>query len=262
MTAPPFEIGIITDLDGTLLTDGTRSMPDSVTLIQHLRRHGAKICFATSKTLREAKKIVDSIGADGVIFENGAGLWHHQSSTPIRHKLRIPIDRLTRAFEHWRSNNDSRDIRSIMELDDEQLRDITGLSTSECDDARARSFTLPIYVERGPRADRIRDDLLESDRIRTKHGGRFLHLQGDHDKGDFLGQLRWMWGNSRRWIGIGNAESDAGLLARADVAAFIDGGRAETPRDTLDEDVLCGDVEPIVATTWHEAVEVAMQRFA
>lgn len=60
------------DIDGTILTSQHTVLDSTIEAIQGLRERGHEVCIATGRTLYLAKQIIDDLGFNHYIVNNGA----------------------------------------------------------------------------------------------------------------------------------------------------------------------------------------------
>jgi mannosyl-3-phosphoglycerate phosphatase len=220
---------VFTDLDGTLLEPDMSVHRDVPGMLARLAAAGVPVCPVTSKTPAELGRICRGLGvtAPGG-FENGAGIWQPGGQVRLGSSA-VPVAELRRVIVALRARTGV-ELRSLSDLTDRQLAVLTGLRDNELAEARQRLATVPLLVN--PAHDeRLRAALPAEPRLRLLRGNRFLHLQGDHDKGDAVGLLlRALGPGEGVTVACGDAPNDVELLAAADVPVIVPSGRGPHPR--------------------------------
>ncbi len=211
---------ILTDLDGTLIEpDATvhRDVPGVLTRLADLH---VPVCPVTSKTVAELDLVFRDLSLSGpASFENGAGVLLPCGSTILGSNA-VPMADLRRVLVQLKRRT-AVPIRTFRDLSDRQLAAITGLLQHGVEAARQRAATMPLLVD--PVHDKTLRAALPADPpVRLIRGNRFLHLQGQHDKGDAVYLLLEALGpGDGATVACGDAPNDLGLLAAADVQVIV-----------------------------------------
>ncbi len=219
---------VLTDLDGTLLEPTGNVRPEALAVISRLRDAGVPICAVTSKTPAELEAILPALGLDGPAgFENGAGVLGRDGRA-TDHPAAVPVATLRATVAALRRTT-GLPCRSLEEIDDGELTELTGLEGDALARVRRRRATLPL-VSAPAHDDALRRALPGEPALRLVRGNRFLHLQGAHDKADVV---PWLVadadGRDGVTVAFGDAANDIGLLAAADLAVVIPGTRGADP---------------------------------
>jgi len=215
---------IFTDLDGTLLEPDGSACKEVRSALAELRELDVPVCLVTSKTTAELAAIKEMLDLGTPAgFENGAGVLHADGTSELQ-AAAVPLPKLVSILERARRESGA-PVRTILELADEELTALTGLEGSALRAARARQATLPLVVD-AAWDEPLRRALAPVSDLRTVRGNRFLHLQGDHDKGTVIPRLRDLVGNRPGLtVACGDSPNDAELLAQADIAVIVPGVR-------------------------------------
>ncbi|MFN3412957.1 MAG: hypothetical protein ACK42L_02725, partial [Thermoanaerobaculum sp.] len=120
-------------------------------------------------------------------------------------------------------------VRSLFDLEDQELATITGLPVEELPATRQRLASLPLVVE--PSWEAVLQAALPTHpRLRLLRGNRFLHLQGPHGKAHVVPQLLKLTGRPcGPVVACGDAPNDEELLAAATVQVIVPGNRGPHP---------------------------------
>ncbi|MBL8114029.1 MAG: HAD hydrolase family protein [Acidobacteria bacterium] len=209
---------VLTDLDHTLLeADGSLS-PEARAALDVLAARGIPLVPLTSKTESELRAFLESLGLAYGVFENGAGL-----ITPEGLEISpaaVPAASLGTALASAASDARVR-VKTLGAHTDAELTALTGLTGGDLERARERRFGVPFLVEEGD-ADALLA-VLSSRGVRTTRGGRFFHVSGNHDKGDFVPSLgaRFLGSKGGEIAGFGDAPNDAAFLLRVDRPVIV-----------------------------------------
>lgn len=215
---------VLTDLDGTLLEPDASVSREAVAALAALAAAAVPVCPVTSKTPTELGPIMTLLRLRTPAgFENGAGVLHADGRTELTPNA-VPLADLVATFLALRRATGA-PARSILDLADEELAELTGLTGPALAGARRRSATLPLVVP-SSWDEELREALPKLPRMRLVRGNRFLHLQGDHAKDAAVPRLlELVEAGSGLVVACGDAPNDAEMLAGADIAVIIPGAR-------------------------------------
>ena len=218
---------ILTDLDGTLLEPDGSLRDEARRAVAALGRMGVPICPVTSKTPAELGVILADLGTRSPAgFENGAGVRLADGALELL-PAAVPVPVLRQiAAELQRASGVP--LRTIDELDDRELGELTGLRGQALQRARQRSATMPLVVAPGHDAA-LEAALPDEPRVRLVRGNRFLHLQGVHDKADVVARILEILAVAGATVACGDAPNDIGLLATATVRVIVPGRAGPHP---------------------------------
>jgi mannosyl-3-phosphoglycerate phosphatase len=211
---------VFTDLDGTLLEPDGSLRAEAMTEIGRLTALGIPVCLVTSKTATEVVRLLARLRLETPAgFENGAGVVLANGSM-VLDPAALSMEDLRRAAASLRGRC-AAPIKTLDELDDRELRCLTGLPETALGAVRDRQATLPIVV--APQWDGpLRETLPSRPRMRLLRGNRFLHLQGDHDKTSVM-QLLLSRLPPREGVTVscGDSPNDLELLTRTEIAVIV-----------------------------------------
>jgi len=211
---------IFTDLDGTLLEPDGSLRAEALTEIQRLNAGGIPVCLVTSKTAEEVIGLLARLRLTTPAgFENGAGIVLANGSV-VFEEAAVTVEELRCEAVQLRERCGVT-LRTMDEIEDDELASITKLPPAAIPAMRNRQATLPLVV--APECDEpLRAALPSRPRLRLLRGNRFLHLQGDHDKTSVMSLLL-----SRLplrdgvVISLGDSPNDLELLAEAEIAVIV-----------------------------------------
>jgi mannosyl-3-phosphoglycerate phosphatase len=219
---------VLTDLDGTLLEPDGSICPEALSALELCRSCGVPVCPVTSKTPDELTVIAPLLSlSDPAGFENGAGVRLADGRIELT-ELAVPIPALRDAVNHLRLSTGFA-IRSVEELDDDELASLTQRPRARLPEVRRRFATLPLVVPEGA-DEALRAALPQDGGLRLVRGNRFLHLQGMHSKADVVPRLVAAAGLARGLIvSCGDSPNDLELLAAGDVRIIVPGPSGPHP---------------------------------
>lgn len=211
---------VYSDLDGTMLEPDGSVREEVARQVARLTRLGVPVCAVTSKTAAELQLLIVRLGLGGPSgFENGAGVLLADGRISLQPSA-VPLAALRSVAERLRLQTDA-PLRTFEELEDGELRRLTGLSGPALAAARERYATLPLVVDE-QWDDAVAAALPSEPRVRVLRGNRFLHLQGMHDKVSVLPLIeRHLPPGVGTIVACGDSPNDAALLAGADVAVIV-----------------------------------------
>lgn len=232
-------IMVISDLDGTLLDSETYSSTAAGPALEALKKKGACLVLASSKTRAELEPIRERLGHRGpFIVENGGALFVPSnifSTSPASAMTRdgyevvqfgTPYSRLRAALKEIATVLKI-EIQGFGDLSIEQVAKLTELTHDEAMLAKQREYDEPFVL--------INDTLIESvcreaaaRGLTCTRGGRFYHLLGPNDKGTACRVLlqrcrRQLAASQRRLyaVGIGDSANDVPMLTAVDQPILV-----------------------------------------
>jgi len=225
-------IVVFSDLDGSLLDHHDYSYVAAGPGLGRLEAMGAPLILATSKTRDEVQVFVEELGLDTpFIIENGGGIlipsgYFNSASNDLEYEelvLSAPVSELQHVLDQARA--DGYQFRSMLEMDINEIVDLTGLRPEEAERAARRHYTIPLVWRDDDERLPGFQALIESSGFCLLRGGRFYHLQGRTDKSVALKNLvrRYEQLNDVPVISIalGDSGNDRKMLETADYAIVI-----------------------------------------
>jgi mannosyl-3-phosphoglycerate phosphatase len=221
---------VVTDLDGTLLDEATYTHEPAQPALGALRRRGARLVCATSKTAREVALLVAQLDLPvAAIVENGgavllpAGFSEAQGGDAVRMPLGVTRPVLVEALRAIAAETGLR-LQGFADLDAERVAELTGLPLAQAALALDREYDEPFLLADETRLGAVVAAAAARGLVVTR-GGRFHHLIGRSDKGAaldvLLGRLHASEGDRPETIGLGDAANDLPFLQRVDHAVIV-----------------------------------------
>ncbi|TDK48717.1 HAD-IIB family hydrolase [Antarcticimicrobium luteum] len=219
MTASRRPLIVFSDLDGTLLGHGDYSWAPAAPALRQLRRIGAGLVLASSKTAAEVAPLRAEIGFDDwpAIVENGCGLLPpgqaDSDGTETYCKIRALLPDLPRGF------------RGFGDLSVEEVTEATGLPLAEAARAKTRQSSEPgIWTGTG---QGLEEFLAAASALglTARRGGRFLTLSMGGTKADRMDEILRAHG-PRHSIALGDAPNDVEMLQRAEFGVIVSNDHA------------------------------------
>ncbi|MPZ16754.1 MAG: hypothetical protein GEV06_02385 [Luteitalea sp.] len=232
---------IFSDLDGSLLDETTYQWDAAAPALDAVRRGSIPLVLASSKTRAEMVSLAYALGLtddrglrNPLIIENGGGvllphdsaveLWPDAVSTPEGWLMALgtPVAALREALLAIADECGVR-ARGFSAMADDEIATLTSLSADAIAPARQREFDEPFVLtdvrepldtetERYHAAVKCVHQAAKGRGLRVTHGGRFLHLTGDVDKGRAAALvLRWYEEKGDRPLFAGRAQAKRGL---------------------------------------------------
>lgn len=211
-------IVVFSDLDGTLIDHDTYRWDGATPALDTLKRIGAGIVLASSKTAAEIAVLQDDMGVTDwpAIVENGAGLILPGNGKPednkpylsLRHSLENLPDSLRKPF------------RGFGDMPVSELVKVTGLSAEFAALARQRNYSEP-GLWNGTDAQ-LSEFLaaLSKHGITARSGGRFLTLSYGQTKADRMIEIIKQY-QPRHTVALGDAPNDVEMLRCADIGVVV-----------------------------------------
>jgi mannosyl-3-phosphoglycerate phosphatase len=253
---------VFTDLDGTLLDQGTYSFRAADQALQKLRELHAPVVFVTSKTFREVDLWRTKMNNnDAFAVENGAAVFAPKGDPPLANEAAQDFDGyemvafgiayrdLTRALK-GAARESGCQIRGFVDMTAEEISRDCDLPLEQAVLAKTRQYDEPFRLLKGD-VESLRR-ALERRSLRLTRGGRFFHVTGHNGKADavlLLIQAYRQLGPIRT-IGIGDGPNDAGFLNLVDYPVLLDSPAAEE----LHKHVPRARSAPAGPGGWNEAV--------
>lgn len=238
---------VFTDLDGSLMEHESYSIAAAAPALAALREREILMVLNSSKTAAEMQAVQTRLSLTApFVCENGAALFFPDQTTadaatvfgalrddwlPQVHALREQHGYPFEGFADWSAK---------------QVSELTGLEEPEADLARQRQFSEPI-LWRGAASSRQQfEQQLAGMDLSLLEGGRFLSIQGQHDKSNAMTWLRDQLKQQLReqsteqsleqqqsadveviTVALGDSPNDAAMLEAADVAVIIKSAKSD-----------------------------------
>jgi mannosyl-3-phosphoglycerate phosphatase len=224
---------IITDLDGSLLSEWTYEAGPALDVLRRAVNFGVPVCVCSSKTSREIERINQKLELrDPFICENGGAIFiptnyfttfpAQPTSVPHEYEvieLGLPYSEVRAEFERVSAGLA---IHALDDFTEFQLSSETGLTPAEARLALGRYYDVPFRVERKEDVDRMRSLLTPGFAI--ARGGRYFHLTGKTDKGLAVRELLKLFRSRYPNIvaaAIGDSENDVPMFREVNIPVLI-----------------------------------------
>jgi mannosyl-3-phosphoglycerate phosphatase len=236
------DVLVFSDLDGTLLDHHTYSFAPALPMLKKLNSANIPVIPNTSKTFAELTELRQQIGLHGpFIVENGAAVYipiGYFSTQPKNTKSKdgFWVKEFSKPREHWLSlietlkNRFAGQFKHFSNMSNKEVIAATGLSAKEARLAATREYGEPILWLGSDSAKAEFVEAIEKLGVTPLHGGRFLHISGECDKGKALVWLTQQFQIERKIeksteqytsIALGDGHNDVAMLEAADIAVRI-----------------------------------------
>jgi mannosyl-3-phosphoglycerate phosphatase len=207
---------VFTDLDGTMLGHHNYEFEPAAKFIETLARVSIPLVLNTSKTYDEVKQWHKKLKLNSpFVFENGGGLYFNGKMI----SLGVSYDKITQTLNQLKNQFQFTGFSSMSVAD---VCAATNLQKVEAILAKKRMFTEPILWEDTEENLTKFKTHIAGFNLQCVRGGRFLHLQGYHDKATAMNSvLTSLGGTSSITIALGDSENDRSMLERVDHAIVM-----------------------------------------
>lgn len=207
---------IFTDLDGTMLGHHDYEFEPAAKFIETLESVGIPLVLNTSKTYDEVKQWHKKLGLNSPFaFENGGGFYFNGKMN----SLGVAYDKITETLSQFQNQFRFTGFSSMSVAD---VCAATNLQKEEAILAKKRMFTEPILWEDTEENLTTFKAQLAGSNLQCVRGGRFLHVQGYHDKATVMNSVLTSLGAmSSTTIGLGDSENDRSMLEQVDHAIVM-----------------------------------------
>ena len=220
---------LITDLDGTLLSQHNFDFSSIKSEVIGLLDSGHLLVIASSKTKTEIETFCDELGRKvPFIYENGAGVDNFSlfsrfeaASYSCQNPKAIRTDALMTIWEKSIPPDLKSQCNFVKDMDEDSQQACLGLWGMALDRAMKRSFSLPFTFYGSASDIRKLEHLAANAGLSVQKGGRVYNLSGCHDKADYLPEIRELAIKSRDTpvlIVLGDGKNDIKMLKQADVS--------------------------------------------
>ncbi len=229
---------IFSDLDGSLLDHERYQYTDAKATLEKLKADHIPVIFATSKTRTEVLKLRKTMkNQHPFIVENGAAVLIPTDYFPgkpedCQEQNDYWVYDLSETREHWLNILEQakeefpQQFNHFAAMNEHALADLTGLSVEQAKQANEREYSEPIQWLGNHSDKQSFIAYLKNKGGTVLQGGRFLSLNGDHDKGRALSWLVTQFINfsipcNLKTLAIGDSLNDVAMLEVADSALII-----------------------------------------
>lgn len=236
---------VFSDLDASLLDEGTYSFEGAKPALELLRRLDVPLVPVTSKTRSEVEELRPRLGNDDpFVVENGGCIYFPASGAAPPEGARLQGDyyRLQLGADYARIRAFVRQVsgelglRGFGDMTDDEVARRTGLGRRAAHRARQREFSEPFVIEDEANLPELAA-IAEGSGFALTRGGRFHQLVGaGQDKVEavrIVARALAPAGHGAQTIGLGDSVNDLHMLEAVDIAVVIprpDGSRLELSR--------------------------------
>ncbi|KZZ31043.1 mannosyl-3-phosphoglycerate phosphatase, partial [Oleiphilus sp. HI0086] len=221
-----------------LLDHESYQYAEAKALLGKLKADHIPVIFATSKTRTEVLKLRKAIkNQQPFIVENGAAVLIPTDYFPCKPEACYEqngywVYGLSETRQHWlgileQAKKDfPQQFNHFAAMSEQALAELTGLSVEQAKQANEREYSEPIQWLGNHSDKQSFITYLENKGGTVLQGGRFLCLNGDHDKGRALSWLVKQFINfsipcDLKTLAIGDSLNDVAMLELADRALII-----------------------------------------
>jgi mannosyl-3-phosphoglycerate phosphatase len=222
---------IFTDVDGTILDKRTYQPGPALGALYHCRERKVPVVMVSAKTRAEIEFLQNELDyTTPFVCENGGGLFlpknmfeqpkaFDECDGYWRFQSDITVGELHRALGKIASNLDL-PIMGFLDMSDEEVADLTGLSLEGAARARRREYDEPFIIrdETPEKVQAVRSHIIMLGYGYT-HGGGLHHIMGRFDKGRTIRIIMNLYLEKNPaigFVGIGDAYNDISMLLAVD----------------------------------------------
>lgn len=236
---------IYTDLDGTLLDHNTYSFTAALPALQQCATMNIPVIFNTSKTFEEVQSLQRKLHLTSpFIVENGAAVYIPKTFAR-EFGLAIDVwidtydctdttDYLVKVFAqpntHWQSilaelSHWHTSFKAVSQISTDEVSKLTGLHETQAQGAQKRQYGEPLFwLGTDTEKQAFINEIKHYGAVPIQ-GGRFLHINGDTNKGSaqhwLTTRFKSVCSGLIQTIGLGDGMNDIPLLENADIAVQI-----------------------------------------
>src|SRR5918996_1377967 len=240
---------VVTDIDGSLLEPGTRSLHDERAALDFLAARGIPLVINSSRTRAEIERLHQTLQMlTPFIFENGSALFIRHGSLPCVPERAVPAvggqvvefgKRYHDVVEALRLTCRELEVAVVgfAGLSIEDVARELGIAMVEAQLAKLREYTELFRIVDESDATRSRlFKALHRCGLRCWRTSTHHVVTGTADRAESLKRLRAIW--TQAWsdpimIGFGDSEDDVAWLRHVDVAIFVQSARTGVPARVL-----------------------------
>lgn len=224
---------VLTDLDGTLLDDGTYRFDAAVPALTLLQEWNIPVIVCSSKTRLEIEHYRRLLNNHHpFISENGGAVFVPKGyfASPVSQtthdeyeivEFGLAYETLVQALQQCRRETGVR-VTGFHELSTENVARLTGLPLEEAEWARSREYDEPFLLHEEKDGPAV-EEWAFGHGLRITRGGRFSHLTGNNDKGKAVRMLLTLFRRDGDWrtVALGDSPNDLPMLAEVDVPMLV-----------------------------------------
>jgi mannosyl-3-phosphoglycerate phosphatase len=259
---------VATDLDACLLDENGYGYEAALDALARLKREGATLVAASSKTRAEMEPIVEKLGFEApFIVENGGAIVIPEGHVAVsRHDAERRGNAVVIALgaKHARLAAELAEIagecgvtlKSMSAMSLAEIQELTGLSAPQATQAKRREYDEPFLAPAGADIEALSRSAARRG-LRMTRGGRFHHLTGPTDKGRALVELLGIYravGRSFTVLALGDSANDLSMLRAADRPVIVP-RPSGAPDHDLSEALPGAEIAPLPGPAgWNRAI--------
>jgi mannosyl-3-phosphoglycerate phosphatase len=235
---------IFTDLDGTLLNQDDYRYDAAIPVLEDLKTRQIPVVPVTSKTRQEVETLRQEINLeDPFIVENGSAIFVPLNSQQFVLDKKnewegYHLELLGCTYAEVRSglmgigNLIAERLQGFGDISEQEIEQLTGLSSEAVKQAKAREFTEPFITPKRTSSEQLQQ-VVEDFGFRVVVGDRFSHLiSNGAGKGKAVQWLKEHYASQDKitTIGLGNSPNDLDMLEAVDIAIVVPGDKGVHPK--------------------------------
>jgi len=227
----PTALLVFTDLDGSLMEHESYSIEPARGALESLFQRHYMVIMNSSKTAAEMCAVQQQIDLQApFICENGAALQLLADGQVKSRRVEFgqPRDQWLPKVHSLREQH-SFDFSGFADWSTERISELTGLDRHRAMLAAKREYSEPILWRGSTQQKSHFEKLLAAYDLQMLEGGRFLSIQGQHNKSD---AMRWLKEHQDSddhtlTVALGDSPNDTAMLAAADIAVIIKSAKSD-----------------------------------
>ena len=263
---------VFTDLDGSLLDHETYSWDKAEPALRVLEKNNFPVVFTSSKTATEIINLKNEMQNHyPFISENGAVAAIPENYFYMSDKTQdIKFEKHLFGKSYKKINTVLNELhsefnfRGFSDMGTDEVKDKTGLSYEQAENAQQREASEPIlWLDTSAAFDKFKV-MLFANGLTSTAGGRFIHIMSNVSKGktvDWLIQKYREAEPQTEWytVGIGDSFNDISMLEVVDCPIFISNAKTRLPDlsgiKNLKRPQLSGPAG------WNQAIQSLLKKF-
>lgn len=206
----------------------TYSISAAEPALAELRQRGIVLVMNSSKTAAEMRAIQARLSLPApFVCENGAALYYPtQGKEPPRQVFgRLRSEWLPAV--HALRDKHRFQFKGFADWSPEKIAELTGLDRATAALAKDREFSEPILWRSAESSKAQFSEYLHELGLSLLEGGRFLSIQGQHDKSLAMDWLVRQQDQKTITVALGDSPNDSAMLEAADIAVIIKSAKSD-----------------------------------